>query len=77
MSLKIDIGLMNRQEVTPAGNEEQEDMDRSNSDSSLGEGASACGRSTPDGGDELEFYIPERRPSLDLGNPTRMDTSHW
>ncbi|XP_067085008.1 protein NLRC3 [Osmerus mordax] len=52
-------------------------MDQSNSESSLGEGASACGRSTPDGEDELECYIPERRPSLDLGNPTPMDTSHW
>ena len=68
MCLKIDIGLMD---------EEQHEMDRSNSDSSLGEGASACGRDTPDDEVELECYIPERRPSLDLGNPTPMDTSHW
>ncbi|XP_029028768.1 NLR family CARD domain-containing protein 3-like [Betta splendens] len=51
---------------------------------SLGEAAS--GRGEPisndgenDGGDDDDddlYYIPERRPSLDLG-PTPMDTSHW
>ncbi|KAM6911116.1 NACHT, LRR and PYD domains-containing protein 3 [Lycodopsis pacificus] len=45
------------------------------SDSSLGDAVSGRGQSVSGEGDDL-FYIPERRPSLDLG-PSPMDTSHW
>ncbi|KAK9536365.1 hypothetical protein VZT92_006151 [Zoarces viviparus] len=45
------------------------------SGSSLGDAVSGRGQSMSGEGDEL-FYIPERRPSLDLG-PSPMDTSHW
>ncbi|TKS83463.1 NLR family CARD domain-containing protein 3 CARD15-like protein [Collichthys lucidus] len=44
-------------------------------DSSLGEAVSGRGQSGSYEEGEL-FYIPERRPSLDLG-PAPMDTSHW
>lgn len=54
-------------------NTEMEAMSLSD-DSSIGEAVSGRG---PNGSYEEEmFYIPERRPSLDLG-PTPMDTSHW
>ncbi|XP_029526807.1 NLR family CARD domain-containing protein 3-like [Oncorhynchus nerka] len=46
----------------------------------LGEGVSGRGRSTISMSDEGEeaFYVPERRPSLDLGDGLRpMDTTHW
>ncbi|KAM9846992.1 NLR family CARD domain-containing protein 3 [Aulostomus maculatus] len=44
-------------------------------DIELGDAASAGGESMSYEDDEL-YYIPERRPSLDLG-PNPMDTSHW
>lgn len=44
-------------------------------DSSLGEAVSGRGQSGSYEEEEM-FYIPERRPSLDLG-PAPMDTSHW
>ncbi|XP_059207086.1 NLR family CARD domain-containing protein 3 [Centropristis striata] len=50
--------------------------------SSIGEAASGRGggggqsASNEEDEDEDLFYIPERRPSLDLG-PSPMDTSHW
>ncbi|XP_074467755.1 NACHT, LRR and PYD domains-containing protein 6 [Sebastes fasciatus] len=43
--------------------------------SSAGDAVSGRGQSASNEDDEL-FYIPERRPSLDLG-PSPMDTSHW
>lgn len=51
------------------------------SSSSIGEAVSGRGQSVThegDGDDDDEdlYYIPERRPSLDLG-PTPMDTCHW
>lgn len=50
-------------------------MAMSSGNSSLGDAASAGGQSMSNEDDGL-YYIPERRPSLDLG-PTPMDTSHW
>lgn len=54
--------------------------------SSIGEAASGRGRARSNEEEEGEggdydidddlYYIPERRPSLDLG-PSPMDTSHW
>lgn len=56
--------------------------------SSIGEAASGRGRARSNEEEEEEgeggdydidddlYYIPERRPSLDLG-PSPMDTSHW
>lgn len=40
-----------------------------------GRGQTAYAEEGDDDDDEL-YYIPERRPSLDLG-PSQMDTSHW
>uniref|UniRef100_UPI003AB053FC NLR family CARD domain-containing protein 3 n=1 Tax=Centroberyx gerrardi TaxID=166262 RepID=UPI003AB053FC len=45
--------------------------------SSFEEGVSAGGRSASIEDDDI-YYVPERRPSLDLGpDPTPMDTSSW
>lgn len=48
--------------------------------SSIGEAASGRGESELeeelDDDDEDLYYIPPRRPSLDLG-PSPMDTTHW
>ncbi|CAB1352627.1 unnamed protein product [Coregonus sp. 'balchen'] len=46
----------------------------------FGEGVSGRGRSSISVSDEGEetFYVPERRPSLDLEDGLRpMDTTHW
>lgn len=43
--------------------------------SSIGDAVSGRAQSVANEDDEL-YYIPERRPSLDLG-PSPMDTSHW
>lgn len=46
--------------------------------SSIGDAVSGRGRHQPDDDDDDDdlFYIPERRPSLDLSS-NLMDTSHW
>lgn len=45
--------------------------------SSVGEAVSGRGgQSGPNDDDDDLFFIPERRPSLDLG-PYPMDTSQW
>ncbi|GLD46944.1 protein NLRC3-like isoform X1 [Lates japonicus] len=57
---------------------EMEAMATPSGSSSLGEAVSGRGgQSVPeDDEDDRLYYIPERRPSLDLG-PSPMDTSHW
>lgn len=52
-----------------------EAMAMSSGSSSIGEAVSGRGQNVPDEDDGL-YYIPERRPSLDLG-PSPMDTSQW
>ncbi|XP_070773509.1 NACHT, LRR and PYD domains-containing protein 3 [Enoplosus armatus] len=54
---------------------EMEAMDILSGGSSLGDAVSGRGQSESIEDDGL-YYIPERRPSLDLG-PNPMDTSHW
>lgn len=54
---------------------EMEVMDMTSGSSSFGEGVSGRGRPASNEDDEL-YYIPERRPSLDLG-PSPMDISQW
>ncbi|KAM7374187.1 hypothetical protein PAMP_006861 [Pampus punctatissimus] len=54
---------------------EMEERATPSGSTSPGDAASARGESVNDEDDGL-FYIPERRPSLDLG-PSPMDTSHW
>lgn len=58
---------------------EIEPMDTPSGSTSLGDAASGGGQSMPNEDEDEDdglYYIPERRPSLDLG-PTPMDTSHW
>lgn len=50
-------------------------MELGSGSSSIGEAVSGRGDGVMDGDEDL-FYIPERRPSLDLG-PNPMDTSQW
>lgn len=54
------------------------EMARSSGSSSLGEAVSGRGHHLPDDGDDEEdlYYIPERRPSLDLGG-SLMDIGQW
>lgn len=55
---------------------EMEAMVTPSGSSSVGEAVSGRGgQSVPNDDDDL-FYIPERRPSLDLG-PYPVDTSQW
>lgn len=56
-------------------NDPEEALSMSQSGSSHWEALSARGQNVDNEDDEL-FYIPERRPSLDLG-PEPMDTSQW
>lgn len=50
-------------------------MELASGSSSIGEAVSGRGDGVMDGDEDL-FYIPERRPSLDLGT-NAMDTSQW
>ncbi|XP_042355367.1 protein NLRC3 [Plectropomus leopardus] len=52
-----------------------EEMATLSGSSSIGDAASGRGESMSNEDDDL-YYIPERRPSLDLG-PSPMDASHW
>lgn len=54
---------------------EMEAVETLSSSSSLGDAVSGRGQSASNEDDGL-YYIPERRPSLDLG-PSPMDSSHW
>lgn len=54
---------------------EMEAVETLSGTSSLGDAVSGRGQ-TPSNEDDGLYYIPERRPSLDLG-PSPMDTSHW
>ena len=44
--------------------------------SSLGDAASGRGQQSVSNEDDELYHIPERRPSLDLGQ-SAMDISHW
>ncbi|XP_076606631.1 NLR family CARD domain-containing protein 3 [Chaetodon auriga] len=57
---------------------EIEGMDTLSGSSSIGDAVSGRGQNVPDEDDEDDdlYYIPERRPSLDLG-PNPMDISQW
>lgn len=52
------------------------EMEASLSDSSLGEAAVGRGQQVEFNEDDDLYYIPERRPSLDLGH-SPMDTITW
>ncbi len=54
---------------------EMEPVETMSGSSSLGDAVSGRGQNASIEDDEL-YYIPERRPSLDLG-PSPMDTSQW
>ncbi|KAI3373569.1 hypothetical protein L3Q82_022163, partial [Scortum barcoo] len=54
---------------------EMEAVETLSGSSSIGEAVSGRGQHASNEDDEL-YYIPERRPSLDLG-PSPMDTSQW
>ncbi|XP_017292419.1 NLR family CARD domain-containing protein 3 [Kryptolebias marmoratus] len=54
----------------------EEDAVMSSEGSSIGEAVSGRGEAVMEDEEEDLYYIPERRPSLDLGS-TPMDTSHW
>lgn len=55
---------------------EMEAMETSLGGSSIGDAVSGRGQESMSNEDDGLYYIPERRPSLDLG-PSPMDTSHW
>lgn len=57
-------------------NAEVVEMAPSSGSSSIGEAVSGRGHHVPDDGDDDEdlYYIPERRPSLDLGP---VDFGQW